>query len=100
MWYHCIMPRSKTISPDAIHFGAIIRRIRLGRGWPMVKLARRAGMNPQYLGVLESGGNNPTLSTILELAEVLGADAAAIVREIALARNPPPSPPESETPVI
>jgi transcriptional regulator with XRE-family HTH domain len=92
------MPRSRTISPDAVRFGAIIQRLRLSRGWPVVKLARRAGMNAQYLGVLESGGNNPTLSTVLELAEVLGADAGAIVRELALARNPPLTPPESETP--
>jgi transcriptional regulator with XRE-family HTH domain len=86
------------MSPDAARFGAIIQRLRLSRGWPVVKLARRAGMNAQSLGVLENGGNNPTLSTVLELAEVLGADAGAIVRELALARTPPLPPPESDTP--
>jgi DNA-binding XRE family transcriptional regulator len=94
------MPLSRTTSPDAIRFGAIIQRLRLARGWPVVKLARRAGMNPQYVGVLERGGNNPTLSTVLELAEVLGADAGAIVRELALARNPPPVPPDSGKPPL
>ena len=37
-------------------------------------------MNSQYLGVLERGGNMPTLATILRLAETFGIEAAELVR--------------------
>jgi transcriptional regulator with XRE-family HTH domain len=82
------MPRARQADPDALRFGAVLRRERLARGWTIVKLARRAGMNAQYLGVVEAGGNIPSLSTILEVAEVLGADAGEMIREVAAARKP------------
>jgi ribosome-binding protein aMBF1 (putative translation factor) len=73
--YPTRMPRSRQPDPDAVRFGAILRRERIARGWTIVKLARRSGMHHQYLGVVEAGGNIPSLSTILEVCEVLGADA-------------------------
>jgi transcriptional regulator with XRE-family HTH domain len=76
------MPRSKRPTADAVCFGAIIRRLREERGWTLVKLADRCGMNPTYLGVLEKGKNIPSLGTILDLAEVFGIDGAEIVREV------------------
>lgn len=85
------MPLSRTTDPDAVRFGAILRRERLARGWTIRKLAQRAGMNAQYLGVVEAGGNIPSLSTILEVCEVLGADAGAMIREVAEARRMPPA---------
>jgi transcriptional regulator with XRE-family HTH domain len=95
------MPKSRTISADAVRFGAILRRLREQRGWTRKKLATRAGMSPQYIGVIEQGGNIPSLTTLLELTEVLGADVAEVVRELAAARNPPlvtpatPAPPQT-----
>ena len=76
------MPKSTRRNPDAIRFGAIIRRLRQERGWTLVKLSMRSGMNPTYLGVLESGGNIPSLGTILELADVFNIEAADMVREV------------------
>jgi DNA-binding XRE family transcriptional regulator len=84
-----VMPLSRQTDPDAVRFGAILRRERLARGWTLRKLAQRAGMNAQYLGVVEAGGNIPSLSTILEVCEVLGADAGAMIREVAEARRMP-----------
>ena len=43
---------------------------------------------PQYVGIVEQGGNVPSLTTVLELTEVLGADVAKVIRELA-ARNAP-----------
>ena len=76
---------------DAIRFGAKLKRLREQRGWTKQKLATRAGLTPAYIGILEEGGNVPTISTALELAEVLGADIAEIMRELAAARNPAPA---------
>ena len=86
------MPPSSRISRDAVRFGAIIQRLRMQRGWTRAKLAQRSGMHPTYIGILERGGNIPSLVTILELADVLGADVGEIVREVANARRPVPGP--------
>jgi transcriptional regulator with XRE-family HTH domain len=83
------MTLPRQADPDAVRFGAILRRERLARGWTLRKLAQRSGMNAQYLGVVEAGGNVPSLATILEVAEVLGADAAEMIREVAVARRMP-----------
>jgi transcriptional regulator with XRE-family HTH domain len=83
------MTLPKRVDPDAVRFGRVLRRERTARGWTLVKLAHRAGMNPRYLGVVEAGGNVPSLSTILEVAEVLGADAGEMIREVAVARRMP-----------
>jgi transcriptional regulator with XRE-family HTH domain len=83
------MPKSKHADPDAVRFGAIIQRLRQSRGWTLVKFAQRSGMNPTYLGVLEKGGNMPSLQTILELADVFNVEAAEMVREVEQARKAP-----------
>jgi hypothetical protein len=44
-------------------------------------------MNATYLGVLEAGGNMLSMETLLDLAELLDADAAEIVREVEQARR-------------
>ena len=94
------MPRSQRVDPDGARFGRIIRRVRRQRGWTIVKLARRSGMNATYLGILERGGNSPSLATIIELAEVLGVDAGDLVREVAAGRKPKrPVAPEENLPV-
>ena len=82
------MPKSQRVDADAVRFGAIIRRLRLARGWTLVKFAQRSGMNATYLGVLEKGGNMPSLQTILELADVFNVEAADMVREVEQARKP------------
>lgn len=83
------MPRSQRQDPDAIRFGAIVRRLRDERGWTRKKLSQRAGLSPQYVAIVEQGGNIPSLTTILDLIEVLGADIAAVMRELSIARNSP-----------
>ena len=80
--YDLSMPKLKTINRDAVRFGAILRRLRLARGWTIVIAAQRCGMNPNYLGSLEKGGNMPSVRTLLEVADVYGANAADIMREV------------------
>lgn len=87
--YHRRMPRSSRVDHDAVRLGAIIARLRKARGWTLRRLAQRSGMNPTYLGVMEKGGNMPGLRSLLELAEVLGVEAADIVREVEQARRAP-----------
>ena len=83
------MPKSRTANADAARFGVILRRLRVSRGWTLQKLATRSGMTPQYVSIVEQGGNVPSLSTVLELVEVLGGDICEVMRELASARNAP-----------
>jgi len=83
------MPQSRTFNADAARFGAILRRLRQERGWTLRKLAMRSGLSAIYVSILERGGNVPSLTTVLELIEVLGADIGEVMRELAAARNRP-----------
>jgi len=83
------MPRLRTPDPDALRFGVIVRQLRDERGWTRDKLATRAGLTPQYLAIVEQGGNVPSLTVVLELLEVLGADAGAVMLDLLTARNTP-----------
>jgi len=84
------MPPSKRVDPDAARFGAIIQQLRLARGWTLAKFAQRSGMNATYLGVLERGGNMPSLQTIFELADIFNVEASELVRRVEQARRPAP----------
>jgi transcriptional regulator with XRE-family HTH domain len=81
------MPRRSGKHHDAILFGAILRRLRKARGWQINIAAQRCGMNANYLGSLEKGGNMPSVASLFTIAEVYGASAADIVREVEEARS-------------
>jgi len=76
------MPKLTQVDHTAVRFGAILRRLRLTRGWTIILAAQRCGMNPNYLGSLEKGGNMPSVRTLLEVADVYGVNASDIVREV------------------
>ncbi len=76
------MPKRSYDSPTAARFGAILRRLREARAWSLGVAARRCDLHPTYLGVLEKGGNMPSLETLFEIADVYGVSAAEIVREV------------------
>jgi transcriptional regulator with XRE-family HTH domain len=76
------MPRRARSSREAMHFGGIIRRLRMQREWTLIDFGRNANMNPTYLGFLERGENSPTLDTLILLAKVLGTEASDVLREI------------------
>ena len=81
------MPKLTSTNHDAVRFGAILRRLRLARGWTLIIAAERCGMNPNYLGSLEKGGNMPSVDTLLEMADVYGVNASDLVREVEEARR-------------
>jgi transcriptional regulator with XRE-family HTH domain len=53
--------------------GRNVRRIRLAKGLTQESLAERSGFSQQYLSDLELGRRNPTVVTLFELAQALGA---------------------------
>lgn len=67
---------------DAITFGLIVKRLRMQRGWTIQQLSRATGMNRVHLGVIERGGNVPSLRSFIALSTALGADPLEVLREI------------------
>ena len=80
------MPKAARANPDAALFGAIIRRLRTARGWTIRTCAQRLGVNPTYLGVLEAGGNMPSVPLLFEVADTFNIPVSAIMREVEEAR--------------
>ncbi len=75
-------------SREAVQFGAAIRRVRRARGWTLVRLGKAIGMHPRYLGVLEAGGNDASLTTIVAICQALEADIGEVMREVAAVHVP------------
>lgn len=64
------------MSNDAqrLEFCKEIRRRRLAAGMTLEQLAERSGLTPNYIGAVELGKRDPSLSTVLALA--VGFDVA------------------------
>ncbi len=60
-------------------FGREIRRRREAVGWTIEELAERAGLSPNYIGTVENGRRDPSLSTILALAKGLRVPAGELL---------------------
>jgi transcriptional regulator with XRE-family HTH domain len=50
-------------------FGAEVRRRREALGWALPELAKRSGLTQNYIGAVELGLRDPSLSTIMKLAK-------------------------------
>ncbi len=66
-----IVPGVLTSNP-LVAFGKRLRELREKRGLSQEKLAELADLHRNYAGLLERGGANPTLLTIVALARALG----------------------------
>jgi transcriptional regulator with XRE-family HTH domain len=62
-------------------FGETVRRLRKERNLSQEALAERAGMNADFVGLIERGENVPTLTTILQLARALGVQPSVLIRD-------------------
>lgn len=57
---------------------ARLRALRLGRGWTLDELARRAGLSKSYLSRLEDGERQPSIAALLSLAQAHGLPLASL----------------------
>lgn len=60
-------------------FGSEVRRRRLALGLTLEQLAERSSLTPNYIGTVEHGQRDPSLSTILALAHGLGVAAGELL---------------------
>jgi transcriptional regulator with XRE-family HTH domain len=62
-----------------VSFGQVIRRKRKALGLTLEQLAERAALTPNYVGSVENGRRDPSLSTILALAKGFRVPAAELL---------------------
>lgn len=58
--------------------GSRIRDIRTKKGLTQDELAEEMGINPKYLSGIERGKENPTMTTLINLAKALGVPIAEV----------------------
>ena len=65
-----------TVDARFLAAGREIARLRKMRGISQERLAEVAGLHRNYVGMVERGERNPTLKTLLEIAEALDVGLA------------------------
>lgn len=66
-------------SAECAAFGRALRALRKSMGLSQDELAAAAGVHRTYVGGVERGERNPTLSTIFRLSEALGVTPAELL---------------------
>ncbi len=60
-------------------FGREVRRRRLELGWTLDDLAEEAGLTPNFIGGVENGRRNPSLTTMARIAAGFGVHLADLL---------------------
>jgi len=68
---------------SAVTFGANVRRRRLALGLSLERFAELVGLTPNYLGTVECGRRDPSLSSIVTIAKGLDIEPGELFRPIA-----------------
>lgn len=63
-------------------FGKVLQRLRKAKRLSQEELSFRSQLDRTFISRLEGGLRQPTLSTIIRLAEALGVSAASMVAEV------------------
>lgn len=74
-------------------FGTVLRQLRSTAGWTQEQLAFEAGIDRTFVGLLESGRRQPSLSVLFALATALGTSPERLVRltrEVYASNDDPP----------
>ena len=64
-----------------VAFGAALRRLRRAGGLSQERLGLDAGVQRNFISLIETGQNQPTITTISKLAGALGIKASELVAE-------------------
>jgi len=68
------------ISPHAA-FGQVLRKHRLAAGLSQEQLGLEAGVQRNFISLIETGQNQPTISTIFKLAVAMGIKPSKLITE-------------------
>jgi transcriptional regulator with XRE-family HTH domain len=62
-------------------FGQVLRKYRLAAGMSQELLGLESGVQRNFISLIETGQNQPTITTIFRLAVALGVKASKLVAE-------------------
>ncbi len=72
-----------------VAFGIVLRALRKELGYSQESLAHDAGLERNYISLLELGKNSASLKTLFKLAPVLGLSVSELLHKVELKmRNP------------
>ncbi|MFF3447942.1 helix-turn-helix domain-containing protein [Streptomyces sp. NPDC002667] len=73
----------RDVPPERVDTGdvlaASVARVRRAAGLTLSAVATRAGVSPAYVSQMESGAANPTVRTLCQIADALGATPAELL---------------------
>jgi transcriptional regulator with XRE-family HTH domain len=83
-----------------VAFGRVLRELRLERGLSQEQLALDAGIQRNYVSLLERGRNAATVTMIFKLAHVLDLPTSALLErvELLVSRRPKTRTPSGRRP--
>lgn len=61
---------------------ALLKELRLGRGWTQEELGHRSGYDPRYINMLERGSRNPSIRALVDLCQALNTRPSAFLAEV------------------
>jgi len=68
------------ITPHAA-FGVVLRRLRYAAGLSQEQLGLESGVQRNFISLIETGQNQPTIGTIFRLATALGVKPSKMVAD-------------------
>ena len=74
------MSGNTPISPHAA-FGQVLRKHRLAAGLSQEQLGLESGVQRNFISLIETGQNQPTISTIFKLATALNVKPSKLVAD-------------------
>jgi transcriptional regulator with XRE-family HTH domain len=63
-------------------FGIAVRKRRVALNLSQEKLAEKSGSHRNYIGAVERGERNPTLTKLYAIAQALDVDPGALLRRV------------------
>jgi transcriptional regulator with XRE-family HTH domain len=74
------MSGNNPISPHAA-FGQVLRKHRLAAGLSQEQLGLDAGVQRNFISLIETGQNQPTITTVFKLAGAMGIKPSKMISE-------------------
>jgi len=74
------MKRKRSDAAILKHFGATLRELRNERGLSQWDVADAAGLDRNYVGMIERGERNPAVVNVVKIAKALGVSPAELFR--------------------
>lgn len=67
--------------PPHAAFGTVLRKHRLGAGLSQEQLGLESGVQRNFISLIETGQNQPTITTVFKLAGALGLKPSKLISE-------------------